>query len=217
MRGCLRAASHSSKRWITTNSDGTNRTARQVEAIMPENTVMPIDLRALAPAPLATTSGATPIARKSNRRHEGADCYAVSANEVLGALVEHGHGAAILRPAGNIVAQRHRPFLAVGDGAHAGRRDAARDQVLAHGFGAAGAKCDVVFARAALVGMAFDGEGIAVVVVEPLRLLVERRARLTGQFRGIGIEEHAVADIDDEVLLAARRRGRSRGILVGLF
>ena len=27
---------------------------------MPENTVMPIDLRALAPAPLATTSGATP-------------------------------------------------------------------------------------------------------------------------------------------------------------
>ena len=27
---------------------------------MPENTVMPIDLRALAPAPLAKTSGATP-------------------------------------------------------------------------------------------------------------------------------------------------------------
>ena len=27
---------------------------------MPENTVMPIDLRALAPAPVASTSGATP-------------------------------------------------------------------------------------------------------------------------------------------------------------
>jgi hypothetical protein len=38
---------------------GTNSTARQVEAIMPENTVMPIDLRALAPAPVAITSGTT--------------------------------------------------------------------------------------------------------------------------------------------------------------
>src|ERR1700680_1481996 len=60
MRGWAREARHSSKRWITTNSDGTNSTARQVEAIMPLNTVMPIDFRALAPAPLATTSGATP-------------------------------------------------------------------------------------------------------------------------------------------------------------
>src|ERR1700761_3641467 len=55
----LRAALHSSKRWITTNSDGTNSTARQVEAIMPVNTVMPIDLRALAPVLVAITSGTT--------------------------------------------------------------------------------------------------------------------------------------------------------------
>ena len=45
---------------MTTKNDGTNNTARQVEAIMPLNTVMPIDLRALAPAPVASTSGSTP-------------------------------------------------------------------------------------------------------------------------------------------------------------
>ncbi len=72
-------------------------------------------------------------------------------------------------------------------------------------FGAAGAERKIVFARAALVGMAFDGEGIVVVAVEPLRLLVERRARLIGQIRGIGVEEDAIADIDGEILLAAGR------------
>src|SRR5512146_646094 len=56
----LRAASQFSKRCTTTKKVGTNSTARQVEAIMPENTVMPIDLRALAPAPVAITSGTTP-------------------------------------------------------------------------------------------------------------------------------------------------------------
>src|SRR4029450_5807232 len=56
----LRSASQFSNRWITTKNAGTNSTARQVEAIMPENTVMPIDLRALAPAPVASTSGTTP-------------------------------------------------------------------------------------------------------------------------------------------------------------
>ncbi|MBA7658413.1 hypothetical protein ES703_66364 [subsurface metagenome] len=56
----LRSARQFSKRWMTTKNVGTNSTARQVEAIMPENTVMPIDLRALAPAPVASTSGSTP-------------------------------------------------------------------------------------------------------------------------------------------------------------
>src|SRR5215213_9672685 len=55
----FRPFTHSSKRCTTTNSEGTNSTARQVEAIMPVNTVMPIDLRALAPAPVAITSGTT--------------------------------------------------------------------------------------------------------------------------------------------------------------
>ena len=64
--GCLRALRHSSKRCTTTKIDGANSTARQVEAIIPLNTVMPIDLRALAPAPLATTRGATPRMNANN-------------------------------------------------------------------------------------------------------------------------------------------------------
>src|SRR5438034_3311531 len=56
----LRDARHSSKRRTTTKNDGTNSTARQVEASMPLNTAMPIDLRELAPAPVASTSGSTP-------------------------------------------------------------------------------------------------------------------------------------------------------------
>ena len=56
----LRFARHSSRRWSTTKKLGTKRTARQVEAIMPVKTVMPIDLRALEPAPVASTSGTTP-------------------------------------------------------------------------------------------------------------------------------------------------------------
>ena len=88
---------------------------------------------------------------------------------------------------------------------------AARDEIFAHGLRAAGAERDVVFARTALVGMALDGEGVAVVLIEPLRLLVERRPRLLRQFRRIGLEEHAVADIDDEILLAAGRGGAGHG------
>ena len=85
--------------------------------------------------------------------------------------------------------------------------NAARDQIFAHGLRAARAERDVVFAGAALVGMAFDGEGVTCVLIEPLRLLVERRPRLLGKLRGIGVEEHAIADIDDEILLAAGRGG----------
>ncbi len=40
----LRSASQFSNRCTTMKNVGTNSTARQVEAIMPENTVIPIDL-----------------------------------------------------------------------------------------------------------------------------------------------------------------------------
>ena len=83
------------------------------------------------------------------------------------------------------------------------------DQIFAHRLRPARAERDVVFAGAALVGVALDGKGVTVIVVAPLRLLVERRSRLLGELRGIGLEEHAVADIDDEILLAAGGRGRA--------
>jgi hypothetical protein len=55
--------------------------------------------------------------------------------------------------------------------------------------------------------MAFDRESVAIVIGQPLRLLVERRARLIGQLGRVGFEENAVTDIDDKVLLAAGDRG----------
>jgi hypothetical protein len=83
----LRAARHSSKRWTMTKNDGTNKTARQVDAIMPVNTAMPIDLRALAPAPVATTRGAPPRMKAndvmmSGRNRDFAPATAASAMDM---------------------------------------------------------------------------------------------------------------------------------------
>src|SRR5690606_24146222 len=94
-------------------------------------------------------------------------------------------------------------------GPHAGDIDAARGEIITHRLGAPGAERDVVFARAALVGVAFDDEGVLTVAGQPLRLLVERLAARLRQFGLIRLEEDAVADIDDEVLLAARGRSRA--------
>ena len=46
------------------------------------------------------------------------------------AAVEHGLRAAILRPAGDVVAHCDRPLLAVGDGAHSRRIDSMLGQVV---------------------------------------------------------------------------------------
>ena len=82
-------------------------------------------------------------------------------SEILAAgAVQHGDGAAVLAPAGDVVADRDRALLAVGDGLHAVAGDALGDQKVARGGGAAGAERQVIFARAALVGMAFDGDGV---------------------------------------------------------
>ena len=99
---------------------------------------------------------------------------------------ENRHSAAVLRPARNVVADRDRAFLAVGDRAHTAGLDSARREIVAHGLGAASAQGDVVFARAALVGMPFDREGVVAVLLQPLRLLVERAARRPREFGGIG-------------------------------
>src|SRR3954466_9429462 len=83
---------------------------------------------------------------------------------------ERGCGAAVLRPAGDVVADRDRTFLAVGNGLQAARRNAPGDQEVAGGGGAAGAESQIVFTRAAFVGMAFDDDGVLLVLVEPLCL-----------------------------------------------
>src|SRR5205814_4249894 len=102
---------------------------------------------------------------------------------------------AVLRPAGDVVTDGNRAFLAVGDGAHAARIDTARGEVRTHGLGAAGAERDVVFAGAALVGVALDGERIAVIGLQPLRLLFQGGDRLRAQIGLVAFEEDAVADI----------------------
>src|SRR6185503_2184472 len=76
------------------------------------------------------------------------------------AAVEHGLGAAILRPAGNVVAHRHRALLAVGNRADALGIDAVLGQEVAHRLGAPRTQSDVVLAGAALVGVALDGDGV---------------------------------------------------------
>ena len=83
------------------------------------------------------------------------------------AVVEHGLRPAILRPAGDVVADRDRPLLAVGDRADAACAHARLSKVPSHRRGPAGAKREVVFARAALVGMAFDGDGVLRILIEP--------------------------------------------------
>src|SRR5262245_25749368 len=80
----LRADHHSSQRWITTKNEGTNRTARQVEAIIPLKTASPMDLRALAPAPVASTSGSTP-------RMKANDVMGIGRNLVRAASTSNRH------------------------------------------------------------------------------------------------------------------------------
>src|SRR5215471_12036450 len=71
---------------------------------------------------------------------------------------EHGHRAAILRPARDVVAHRDRTLLAVRNRPHTVGRNTALGEVITHGLGTASAKRDVIFARAALVGVTFDRE-----------------------------------------------------------
>ena len=79
----LRRSLASSTRCSTTKIDGTNATVSSVEPSMPVSTAMPIDFCALAPAPLASTSGTTPrmkandVIRIGRKRERAASTAAV--------------------------------------------------------------------------------------------------------------------------------------------
>ena len=86
----------------------------------------------------------------------------------------HRHRAAVLRPRALVAAERERPFLAVADRRDPRRVDAPGGQIVLGGVRAAVAQRQIVFAGAALVGMAFDDDAVARILVEPLRLLAQR-------------------------------------------
>ena len=81
---------------------------------------------------------------------------------------------------------------------------AARGEIVAHRLRTTRTERDVVLARAALVGMAFDGESV-------LAIRLAATAPASPASHGLRLssvdrfEEHPIADIDDEILLAAGR------------
>src|ERR1700712_57870 len=87
---------------------------------------------------------------------EGAG-FVIRSSYRSGAGVQHGDGAAVLRPAGDVVTHRDRTLLAVGDRAHPVRIDAARGEIAAHRLGTPRTERDVVFAGAALVRVPLAG------------------------------------------------------------
>src|SRR5690606_10644300 len=116
---------------------------------------------------------------------------------------DDGHSAAVLAPAGDVVTDRNWTFLAEGLAGDALAVHALGHKIVDHDVGATGAERNVVFTGAAFVGMAFDHDAVVLVLVEPLGLLVESGHGFAGQRARIGGEEYAVADGDDEFLLAA--------------
>jgi hypothetical protein len=65
-------------------------------------------------------------------------------------------------------------LLAVGDRLHTRGRDAEADEKLLHGVGAARAKREVVFARAAFVAIAFDRNADRWIFLQPRRLALPK-------------------------------------------
>src|SRR6185369_8473243 len=106
-------------------------------------------------------------------------------------LVDRSHAAAVLRPAAFVRLGALRTLLAVGDHGQAAGIDAEGSQVVGDRVGATLTQRQVVLAGAALVGMAFDGDGHRRMLSEPSRLLLQLRLGFSRQVIAIGVEEHA--------------------------
>src|SRR5690606_15744636 len=135
--------------------------------------------RRLAPTPPSVAFSPYGLARRA--RHDG------------------GVGVAVLGPGRLVRTFRDRTFLAEADGVDAGGGHAAADQIGAHGLGAAGAQGQVVFARAAFVGVAFNAD---------------RDLRIAGQPGGLGVQTRLGLGADRigvEVEIDAGRSGERRG------
>ena len=76
----VRKLRRSSNACTTANTDGTKLTVSSVDPSIPVSTAMPMDFSALAPAPVASTSGTTPRMKASevttiSRNRERAASY----------------------------------------------------------------------------------------------------------------------------------------------
>src|SRR5271166_2697646 len=98
------------------------------------------------------------VARRAYAPRMSVSSLAVNQGSTGWRAVEYGHRAAVLRPAGDIVADRDRPFLAVTDRLHPRGGNALRREIIVHRLGALGAEREIVLPRAAFVRVAFDGE-----------------------------------------------------------
>ena len=76
-------------------------------------------------------------------------------------------------------AECRRPFLAIGDGSDTARTDARRDEVVLYRRRPTFAEGEIVLARAALVGMALDGDRDGAAPQEHRGLPIERALGLT--------------------------------------
>src|SRR5215831_9543673 len=83
------------------------------------------------------------------------------------ALLQLGDGAAVLRPGLLVRAGRIGILLAVAGGPDALSRNALGNQILACGIGTPLAERQVVLARAALVAVAGNGNGVVGVLLQP--------------------------------------------------
>src|SRR5258708_13076530 len=86
-------------------------------------------------------------------------------------LLQRGDADAVARPGALVRAHDLRPLLAVADRVDPLGRHALRDQVLLDRIGTPLAEGKVVLARAALVALPFDRDGILGLLLQPLCLL----------------------------------------------
>src|SRR3954454_9386255 len=120
------------------------------------------------------------------------------------ASVDLSHRAPVLCPGLLTRSADRRAFLAVAQRGDTIRGDASGNEVVLRRGGAAVAQCQVVLARAALVGVTFDRHADVAVLLQPLGLPVQGGAGFGGQVHLIVAEEDPVAGIGREVLLRTR-------------
>ena len=117
-----------------------------------------------------------------------------------------GEGVAVQGPGGLIRSRVDRAFLAVGDGIDARRADAEVHQIVPNNRRPALTEGKVVFARAALVGVAGNEDADVWIVLQPGCLTLQDLLVVSVQTVLVEVEVNTVADIHLEVFDGASGR-----------